>query len=164
MREALTDASEELKRVDHLIYVSLKYTRSVDVLRNVLQRIINAIESLQNALLIDAEEEGKITGIPNLPVERCQRLKEISGEFPLIVEMTDFYLFLRKAMRVEFGKSQEFRRHVTMSIVLEGDKPIDIDIDKVHEYYEKLKEYFDFTFEALKAHEEKKEAKKSKKK
>ena len=31
---------EELKRVDHLVYVSLKYTRTVDVIRSIIDRLI----------------------------------------------------------------------------------------------------------------------------
>ena len=32
MNENIHDAKQEMKRVDHLIYVSLKYTRTVDVM------------------------------------------------------------------------------------------------------------------------------------
>ena len=42
MIETLENAKEELKRVDHLIFVSLKYTRTVDVLLNVINRIISS--------------------------------------------------------------------------------------------------------------------------
>ena len=34
MKEALDNAKEELKRVDHLFYVSLKYTRTADMMRH----------------------------------------------------------------------------------------------------------------------------------
>ena len=34
--EGLTNACEELTQVDHLIYVSLKYTRTCDVLKTSL--------------------------------------------------------------------------------------------------------------------------------
>jgi len=36
MRESIENAVEELKRVDHSIFVSLKYTRTVDILVNIL--------------------------------------------------------------------------------------------------------------------------------
>ena len=51
MIESLEDAKEELKRVDHLIYVSLKYTRTVDVLRNVIERLVTASEFMITAML-----------------------------------------------------------------------------------------------------------------
>ena len=50
MREKLEEAFEELKRVDHLIYVSLKYTRTTDVLKNVIDRMITTAECMMNAI------------------------------------------------------------------------------------------------------------------
>ena len=41
MIESLENAKEELKRIDHLIYVTLKYTRTVDVLLSVVERMVN---------------------------------------------------------------------------------------------------------------------------
>ena len=38
------DADEELKRADHMIYVTLKYTRTADVIHNILKRLINAFD------------------------------------------------------------------------------------------------------------------------
>lgn len=46
MKEAITNAVEELKRVDHLIYVSLKYTRTVDVIRSVINRLIESYNAI----------------------------------------------------------------------------------------------------------------------
>jgi hypothetical protein len=51
MIEALDESKEELKRVDHLIYVSLKYTRTVDVLRNVVARLLAALDYALLSLL-----------------------------------------------------------------------------------------------------------------
>ena len=44
MNEQLENTIEELKRVDHLFYVSLKYTRTVDMIKHVLERIISTHE------------------------------------------------------------------------------------------------------------------------
>ena len=41
----LEDAKDELKRADHLVFISLKYTRTCDIIRNTIERIINAIAS-----------------------------------------------------------------------------------------------------------------------
>ncbi len=40
MIEDLEDSAlQELKRADHLIYVTLKYTRTVDVIKNTIKRL-----------------------------------------------------------------------------------------------------------------------------
>ena len=51
MKDYLDDVKNEVKRVDHLIYVSLKYTRTVDVIRSVVERIINELGNLVGAEL-----------------------------------------------------------------------------------------------------------------
>ena len=39
-----SDSKEELKRADHLLYVTLKYTKNIDVIRNAIRRLINACD------------------------------------------------------------------------------------------------------------------------
>jgi hypothetical protein len=51
MKESLSEAFEELKRADHLIYVSLKYTRTVDVIKSIIERLINAYDDAIITLL-----------------------------------------------------------------------------------------------------------------
>ena len=51
MKESLQDAKEELKRIDHLIYVTLKYTRTVDVFLSIIERMINSYEFIIDVLL-----------------------------------------------------------------------------------------------------------------
>ena len=43
MKESFDEAVQELKRVDHLFWVSLKYTRTVDVIKHVIDRLISCI-------------------------------------------------------------------------------------------------------------------------
>ena len=42
-KESIDKAKEELKRVDHLFFVSLKYTKTVDVIKSLIDRLINAL-------------------------------------------------------------------------------------------------------------------------
>jgi hypothetical protein len=56
MQEKMTESYEELKRVEHLIYVSLKYTRTVDVILNILNRMTDGY-----ALMVDALVSGSHT-------------------------------------------------------------------------------------------------------
>ena len=61
--ESLDNAKEELKRVDHLIYVSLKYTRTVDVIKSIIERMINAFDFSIRAGLEYAKGKKKIKAI-----------------------------------------------------------------------------------------------------
>lgn len=142
MKEALDNAKEELKRVDHLIYVSLKYTRTCDVFKNIIARLINAIDSIIIALLKYLEKKEPKLKMPSVPGIKCKLIKEkIKDE--KINELIDFYLLLRQINRASFERAREFRRHVTMSFVVNG-KPMEINIDKITEYYKKTSGFLEY--------------------
>ena len=60
MQPFLEDAREEMKRAEHLLYVSLKYTRTVDVIKSLIGRLINAIDATTDKLLDYAVQKKKI--------------------------------------------------------------------------------------------------------
>ena len=138
MDENMQQAISELKRADHLIFVSLKYTRTCDVFKSIIERLINAINWMLIALLKKLKEEEKIKEIPPQPGMKCSLLKEhISDE--KILEMIDFYLGLRKISRAEFTRAREFRRHVTMTVCVD-DENKEINIDIITDNYKKTRE------------------------
>lgn len=139
----LNDSREELKRVDHLIYVSLKYTRTVDVIRSIIDRLINASDFLVDQLLFLAKQEKKIKELPKLPGVKCDKVKDVYSEDKKLMSFIDFYLKLRKIVRMEYTRNTEYRRHVYMGIVMNGEE-LRINIDLVIEFYDKAKEFFDY--------------------
>ncbi|MDO8740681.1 MAG: hypothetical protein Q7J54_03890 [Candidatus Woesearchaeota archaeon] len=140
--ESLAEAKEELKRVDHLIYVSLKYTRTVDVIKSIVERMINAFDCSIRAGLEYAKEKKKIKAIPANVVERCNVFLNLfkSEEYESLKDYVDFYILLRKIDRAHFERAREFRRHVTMTAFLEEGE-IEIDIDIITEYYHKIRKF-----------------------
>lgn len=145
MKESISLANEEMKRVDHLIYVSLKYTRTVDVIRSIVTRMITAIEHMLDAHLQRAISEKKIKEIPSFPVEKCKILKTVYGSDGVIQEIVNFYVYLRKLLRAEFTSSQEFRRHVTMTVTMKDEPPLEVNIDKINEFYGLVKRFYEHT-------------------
>mgnify|MGYP001571393406 CR=1 FL=1 len=101
MEESIKNAIEEMKRVDHLIFVSLKYTRTVDVFKNTLVRIIEGFDFGITALIESLVEKNKITNPPAQPIPRCNILREHFSDDETIMEMVDFYLFLRKLNKAD---------------------------------------------------------------
>ena len=148
MEESLRKAIEELKREEHLVFVSLKYTRTVDVLKNIIQRMINAFSFGFNALLIYAKEKKLITDYPENKALRCNVLKEVYPNEKKLHEYIDYYLKLRKIMRAEYTKKEEYRRHVTMSVVIDGE-PIDITMDSAKEDFEMLDGFIKYVNEFI---------------
>jgi hypothetical protein len=144
MKESLFEAKEELKRVDHQIYVSLKYTRTVDVLMNCLQRMIDAYSCMVDAMLKYAVETKMVKEdfVPNTPLERLSFARELLKE-DIVNKNMELYSLMRKIVKTNPKKEQEFRRHVTLRTVVD-DKPTAVDIDIITEYYNQMKEFYDW--------------------
>lgn len=138
MNEYLNDVKSEVKRIDHLIYVSLKYTRTVDVIRSVIQRMINVFDIGVDALLEKANRKKKME-IPSQPKLRIALVKELYPGEKLNAFM-DFYSTLRELLKAKYSRREEFRRHVTMlSEISTGF--VEVNIDTLNVYYEKIKDF-----------------------
>lgn len=140
--EALQQAQQELNRADHSIAVSLKYTRTVDVIRSIVERLINAIGFCLDTLLAEAKAEKKISEVPELARLKVEEARRLFPQDKLVMDFCDFYLLLRRIHKAKFEKAQEYRRHVTMTAELDGGQKIDITIDIISEYFEKTKEFY----------------------
>ena len=82
----LQDAKEEIKRADHLIYVSLKYTRTCDIILNIFKRLITAYDYAILASLEKSKEEGKTTVIPESKMLRAEMLYRLKRKFKEQIE------------------------------------------------------------------------------
>lgn len=150
MLEALNNAKEELKRADHLIYVSLKYTRTCDVFKSIIDRLINAIDFSLDALLKKLEEAKKISSLPTAPVLKCNVIKEQVKDEE-ISKLIDFYLMLRQINRCKYTRSKEFRRNVTMSVDIGNGKTLEINIDVITEYFKNTRKHIEHIEEIMKS-------------
>jgi len=140
LMESLFKCKEEMKRVDHLIYVSLKYTRTVDIMKHIIERLVNACDNLFELLLAYLKQKKKIKEIPEKPIFKCKKIEEIFKEDLLIMELCEFYLLLRKLAIAKYKSSMEFRRNVTMTAQLD-DKEFELNINKIYEMHEKMKSF-----------------------
>jgi len=149
MDEFLEEATEELKRVDHLIYVSLKYTRTVDVFKSILERLIACYDLAMEGLLQKAKAKNKIATIPISPMLKAEMLKKIYAKQEDFIPFIDFYIFLRKLNNAEYTKSNEYRRHVTMTAIFPSGETQEVTMDIIHDYYDKVKEFVKYVGENL---------------
>jgi hypothetical protein len=116
----LLEAMNELKRLEHIIYVSLKYTRTTDVITNALKRLLEIFDLVIEAFLEKAKEENLIASLPKSPALRATRLGEIHSEDKILNDYLHFYQFLKNVLKSPYGKRQEFRRHVTLIVEFEN--------------------------------------------
>jgi hypothetical protein len=141
MIETLNDAYTEIKRADHIVYVSLKYTRTADVIRNVVERLIDANSLMIASLIKKLVADSKVVDSEYSLSEKIKLLKDNFPDDKLILEMMEFNNYLRKLSRAEFTGENEYRRHVMMKAIVDGVLQ-EIDIERITEYYDKVKSYF----------------------
>ena len=118
----------ELKRADHMIYVTLKYTRTVDVMKNIIKRFISTFDYAVTEAL---EKKGvKPSNIALVRFEQlCKKIKDVN-------KYKKFYLLLRKIDKAKFTGKEEYRKNVRLVV---GKREINVDVLK--EYFEKTKEF-----------------------
>ena len=139
----MDDALTELKMVDHLVFVSLRYTRTVDVIKSIVQRLVYTYDEFMTCILMSAKKDGTLEQIPELPALRCNKIRELFPEDEILINMVDFYQMLRKILRSKISGINEFRRHVTLIGRLDGEE-WRVDIDLVNEYYKDAREHFEY--------------------
>ena len=148
MQESLSNAQKEIGRADHLFHVTLKYTRTVDVLKSLIQRLINAMDFGIEALLRQCKEKKLIDIIPELPRLRIDILKKEFSDDPEIQKYVEFFMLLRKIEKARFNKAMEYRRHVTMTVHFD-DKEAEITIDIIGDYFRKTKEFLNYVEDVI---------------
>jgi hypothetical protein len=145
MSEHLEEAVNELKRADHMIFVSLKYTRTCDVIKNIVERLMNCFDFTYDYLIEQLKEKKAIGDIPNIKSAKVDLLRDYFKDNKDFLDFYNFYIRLRKINKADFTRSQEFRRHVTLTAVLDDGVTVELNIDSIHDYYLKTKSFVDFS-------------------
>tara|TARA_Y100000031_G_scaffold115297_1_gene127630 strand:- start:1496 stop:1972 length:477 start_codon:yes stop_codon:yes gene_type:complete len=143
MKESLGEANEELKRVEHLVHVSLKYTRTVDVLMNTLSRMVDAYDHLLDALLKYAAEQGMIEEAPTTPKEKADVTKKLFKKEELVTDNVGLYTLFRQVLKSNPERINEYRRHVTLITFVHGNE-IQIHIDNITDYFHIQKDFYNY--------------------
>ncbi len=144
MNEYLEEAKEELKRVDHIIYVSLKYTRTVDVIRNAVHRLVSAFDFIIEGILWYHQQQKRIKDIPKSPKVKIDVLKSLYPGDLRMEKYILFYLFLRELVIAHYDRREEYRRYVTMISKLDR-RTAEVDIDVLEDNFDMLaKEFLDY--------------------
>jgi hypothetical protein len=139
---------EEKIRADHLLYVSLKYTKTCDVIVNLLLRWRRMIETSIDEILKYAKTKKKISSIPASPLAKMEEVKKLFKKDKEFLEVIDVYEMLRKLEELRKERIGEFRKNVTLRIIYRGEE-VDINLEKLKAYASMLEKFISTTRQFL---------------
>ncbi|MBU0894500.1 MAG: hypothetical protein KKF48_00900 [Nanoarchaeota archaeon] len=144
----MEDIIKEKISADHLLYVSLKYTKTCDVIVNLLLRWSKMIETSIESVLKHAKKKKKISSIPSNPVGKIDAVKKLFKKDQNYLKVIEEYEIFKKIRELRKERIGEFRKNVTLKVFYKG-KEININLDKLKEYAEMLENFISTTKQFL---------------
>lgn len=134
------DIIKEKISADHLLYVSLKYTKTCDVIINLIIRWRTMIDRVIDEILKHAKKKKKISSIPENPIKKIEATRKIFKKDKVIQEVMDMYEMFRKIEELKKERTGEFRKNVTLKVFYRGEE-ININLDMLKIYAEVLEKF-----------------------
>jgi phenylalanyl-tRNA synthetase alpha subunit len=139
---------QEKISADHLLYVSLKYTKTCDVIMNLLIRWSNMIQESIEEILEHAKKNKKISEVESSPIGKIEQIKKLfkkDKEFLKVIEMYEMFRKIRDLRKERIG---EFRKNVTLKVFYKG-KEVNVNLEKLKIYAEELEKFISKTKQFL---------------
>jgi len=139
----MEDIIKEKISADHLLYVSLKYTKTCDVIINLLSRWKNMIDRGMDRLVAKAKKDKKWKPVPDAPRAKLIQLKKIYSNAPEITETLKLYELFRDIDKLEKVRESEFRKGVNLRVTYKGEI-ININLLQLKEYASALERFISY--------------------
>ncbi|MDP1729151.1 MAG: hypothetical protein Q8L27_03040 [archaeon] len=133
---------------DHLLYVSLKYTKTCDVIINLLKRWTVMINDSVDGLLEQLKKKRKIKSLPGAPRQRLELIKVHFKKNPEVMKAMELYEFFKKVDNLKTIRESEFRKDVRLK-VYDGAQETIINLDKLKEYSAILETFISYVKQFL---------------
>ncbi len=128
---------------DHLLYVSLKYTKTCDVIINLLLRWKVMIEMAIDKLEKRLKKEKKWKSVPDAPRAKLVQLKKIYEKEKVVLEVLELYEMFRDIEKLDKIRENEFRKGVNLKVTYKG-KIVNVNLDKLKEYFDLLERFISY--------------------
>lgn len=133
---------------DHLLYVSLKYTKTCDVIMNLILRWRKMIETSIDKILKHAKKKKKIPSIPLNPVGKIEAVTKLFKKDKDFLDVIEMYKMFKKIEELRKERIGEFRKNVTLKVFYKGEE-ININLEKLKIYAEELEKFISTTKQFL---------------
>ncbi len=139
------DIGKEIRSAQHLLYVSLKYTKTCDVILNLMNRWESIINLCMDILLNDLKKRKIIKEVPVAPKLKVDILYKAYRRKKELTDALMLYSFFRKVPSCKYLREHEFRKNVAL-VVMDAvtGKETRIDMDKLKLWEEILENFINF--------------------
>ena len=144
----MEDIIQEKISADHLLYVSLKYTKTCDVIQNLITRWKKMIDVSVDAILEHAVKKKKITSIPTNPLGKIETTKKLFKKDKNFLEILELYEMFKKIHELHQERIGEFRKNVNLKVKYRGEE-ININLEQLKEYASQLEKFISSTKQFL---------------
>ena len=134
---------KEMKAAQHLLYVSMKYTKTCDVMLNLMYRWQLMVDEAMLSILQKAKKKKLIKEIPAAPIQKANAVKEMFKKEKTVQDSIALYLFFRKIKSCTLSKEHEFRKNVALRVTSAEAETL-IDIEKLKEWQLLLENFIKF--------------------
>ena len=144
----ITEILKEKTSADHLLYVSMKYTKTCDVILNLIARWKSMMDISFDAIILKAFEDGALKQMPESPKQKIEFLKLYFKKQKALQESIPLYIFFKRIPDTKKTREGEFRKNVNLKII-ELNGVTDINMDKLKEYADILERFISETKQFL---------------
>ena len=137
----IDDIIKEKISADHLLYVSLKYTKTCDVILNLLSRWKIMVDTSFAFLIQKAGKSWK--PVPDAPRAKVIQLRKLYANEPLVMEALDLYEFFRDLESLDKIRESEFRKGVNLKVTYKG-KQVNINLEQLGIYSQILERFISY--------------------
>jgi hypothetical protein len=142
--EALERIIKEKISADHLLYVSMKYTKTCDVMVNLIKRWTVMIDYSVDELLDKAKKKKMIKVVPTAPRGKIESMREVFKKSPEVLKAMEEYEMFKLIENLEKTRENEFRKGVCLRVTYRGHE-VPVDLDKLKEYAATLEKFINYT-------------------
>ncbi len=133
--ENLIHLKRHLNSIEHMIYVSCKFTRTTEMLRKVMETIVTGYE---NFFMIAFEMFSSSDEVGSYTVHhKIQLLSDELASKGLHIDLSDYFL-LKRLLISDFDSIGEYRKNLCMVSYIDGEEYI-INMTKLLDFYGNLK-------------------------
>jgi len=140
----MQDIEKELKSAQHLLYVSLKYTKTCDVIINLMYRWQQLISVSINKILEHSKKKKIISKVPATPVEKLDTTRDLFKREEIIQRTLDLYEFFRRLPKLEQIREHEFRKNVALKVI-DKEQVIEINMEMLKSWNILIDDFIKFT-------------------